>query len=365
MGRHSDARERLIDAVWELWHTRSYADVGAREICDHAQVQKGSFYHFFVGVDLALAVIDEQWRVQGLGQMAPILTGPLPPLERLTLFLERGLEEQVQLKEATGATVGCSFGNLVVELATVDDVLRDRLAGLFDDWAGLLQRALDDAVAAGDLPEIDTGQAARAMLAFIEGLGVLIKAKDDPLAAADLLPFALRLAGPIRRASPGRRPRPEPTRPACRFPRAASTRKRPFASTSNRPVNYSAAGLNRENDDDDDLHDHRRAGPAAQVVRPGGPVPPFMVILDVAIVNVALPTIQVDLGFSQKNLQVVSAYALTFGGLLCWAAAPPTLGRRRLFIVGLAVFAAASLLAASRGRSRSRPARSRASARRS
>ncbi len=74
----------------------------------------------------------------------------------------------------------------------------------------------------------------------------------------------------------------------------------------------------------------------------------FMVILDVAIVNVALPTIQEDLGFSQKNLQwVVSAYALTFGGLLLLGGrAADLLGRRRLFIVGLAVFAAASLLAA-------------------
>ena len=73
-----------------------------------------------------------------------------------------------------------------------------------------------------------------------------------------------------------------------------------------------------------------------------------MVILDVAIVNVALPTIQEDLGFSQKNLQwVVSAYALTFGGLLLLGGrAADLLGRRRLFIVGLAVFAAASLLAA-------------------
>ena len=73
----------------------------------------------------------------------------------------------------------------------------------------------------------------------------------------------------------------------------------------------------------------------------------FMVILDVAIVNVALPTIQVDLGFSQKNLQwVVSAYALTFGGLLLLGGrAADLLGRRRLFIAGLAVFAAASLLA--------------------
>lgn len=205
MGRHSDARERLIEAAGELWHTRSYADVGVSEICDHASVQKGSFYHFFSSKrELALAVIDERWQRHGVGEMAPILTGPLPPLERLELFLERGLQEQLQLKESTGVTVGCSFGNMVVELGTVDEVLRDRLSQLFDDWAALIQRTLDDAVAAGDLPEIDTGQAARGMLAFIEGLGVLIKAKDDPLAAADLLPLALRVAGADPSRIPGR-----------------------------------------------------------------------------------------------------------------------------------------------------------------
>jgi len=73
----------------------------------------------------------------------------------------------------------------------------------------------------------------------------------------------------------------------------------------------------------------------------------FMVILDVAIVNVALPTIQVDLDFSQRNLQwVVSAYALTFGGLLLLGGrAGDLLGRRRVFMAGIALFAAASLLA--------------------
>jgi EmrB/QacA subfamily drug resistance transporter len=73
----------------------------------------------------------------------------------------------------------------------------------------------------------------------------------------------------------------------------------------------------------------------------------FMVILDVAIVNVALPTIQVDLGFSQRNLQwVVSAYALTFGGLLLLGGrAADLLGRRRMLIAGLALFGVASLMA--------------------
>jgi EmrB/QacA subfamily drug resistance transporter len=72
----------------------------------------------------------------------------------------------------------------------------------------------------------------------------------------------------------------------------------------------------------------------------------FMVILDVAIVNVALPSIQTDLDFSRQSLQwVVSAYALTFGGLLLLGGrAADLLGRRRVFVGGVAVFALASLL---------------------
>ena len=72
----------------------------------------------------------------------------------------------------------------------------------------------------------------------------------------------------------------------------------------------------------------------------------FMVILDVAIVNVALPSIKNDLGFSQTNLQwVISAYAILFGGtLLLGGRLADLLGRRRLFVAGLALFAASSLL---------------------
>jgi EmrB/QacA subfamily drug resistance transporter len=72
----------------------------------------------------------------------------------------------------------------------------------------------------------------------------------------------------------------------------------------------------------------------------------FMVILDVAIVNVALPSIKSDLGFSATSLQwVVSAYAILFGGaLLLGGRLADLVGRRRLFVIGLLVFAASSLL---------------------
>src|SRR4051794_5134858 len=71
-----------------------------------------------------------------------------------------------------------------------------------------------------------------------------------------------------------------------------------------------------------------------------------MVILDVAIVNVALPSIKSDLDFSTANLQwVISAYAILFGGaLLLGGRLADLFGRRRLFVAGLSLFAASSLL---------------------
>jgi EmrB/QacA subfamily drug resistance transporter len=72
----------------------------------------------------------------------------------------------------------------------------------------------------------------------------------------------------------------------------------------------------------------------------------FMVILDATIVNVALPSIQQDLGLSEANLQwIVNAYTLVFGGfLLLGGRAGDLVGRKRLFLVGLVIFTAASLL---------------------
>ena len=72
----------------------------------------------------------------------------------------------------------------------------------------------------------------------------------------------------------------------------------------------------------------------------------FMVVLDVAIVNVALPSIKTDLNFSQENLQwVITSYSIFFGGaLLLGGRLSDLLGRRRLFVAGILLFTVSSLL---------------------
>ncbi len=74
----------------------------------------------------------------------------------------------------------------------------------------------------------------------------------------------------------------------------------------------------------------------------------LMIVLDATIVNVALPSIQADLGFSQSSLAwVVNAYLIAFGGLLLLAGRlGDLLGQRRVFLTGLAIFTTASLLCA-------------------
>src|SRR6266513_3268864 len=74
----------------------------------------------------------------------------------------------------------------------------------------------------------------------------------------------------------------------------------------------------------------------------------LMIVLDATIVNVALPSIQEDLGFSQNDLAwVVNAYLIAFGGLLLLSGRIGDLiGQRRVFLVGLGVFTGASLLCA-------------------
>ena len=71
----------------------------------------------------------------------------------------------------------------------------------------------------------------------------------------------------------------------------------------------------------------------------------FMVVLDVAIVNVALPSIRTDLHFSQVSLQwVITAYTILFGGVLMLGGRlADLLGRRRMFMLGLALFTSSLL----------------------
>ncbi len=181
MGRTSDARERLIQSTIELIHARSYTAVGVSELCEHAGVKKGSFYHFFPSKrDLTLAALDELASRYSRDLYKPAFAEDLPPLDRIQRLFELVYEYHASLTEKAGRMEGCHFGNLALELSTQDEEIREKVKGIFEVGVNLFEQTLQEAVARGDLPEIDTTIAAHALLAYLEGVILLAKTWNDP-----------------------------------------------------------------------------------------------------------------------------------------------------------------------------------------
>jgi TetR/AcrR family transcriptional repressor of nem operon len=177
----SHTRARILATARHLFHGRSYADVGVKEICDLAAVPKGSFYHFFPSKrDLALAVIDDMAGEWAHGFVAEAFDPSLPPLERLDYIVDAAYYWQKAAKDIEGRVRGCLFGNLALEISTREEVLRAKLMAVFSATQQRFKDTLDEAVASGALTPLDTDKTAAAMLAYLEGVIMLAKTENDP-----------------------------------------------------------------------------------------------------------------------------------------------------------------------------------------
>jgi TetR/AcrR family transcriptional repressor of nem operon len=181
MGPRGDTKERLIASAIDLMHGRSYANVGVQELCNQAGVKKGSFYHFFPSKrDLRLAALDQECERLRRDLWAKAFSKEVPPLKRIERYLEMSYRAQRADWEATGTVRGCPFGNLALELATQDELIRERINRIFHESVKNLESVLSEAVAVGDLPALDVGRTARAILAYMEGIILVAKSKNDP-----------------------------------------------------------------------------------------------------------------------------------------------------------------------------------------
>lgn len=178
-----DTRSRILTSAREMFHSRSYADVGIQEICESAGVQKGSFYHYFPSKrDLALAVIDKMADDWAHGFVAEAFDQDLPPVDRLDYMIDAAYywQKASQERDRDGRMPGCLFGNLALEMSTRDDVMRARLNAVFEKAKEQFRMTLDEAVQRGAMPMMDTELTAMAMLAYLEGTILLAKARNEP-----------------------------------------------------------------------------------------------------------------------------------------------------------------------------------------
>lgn len=223
MGRVSDAKVRLLDAMMELIWTGSYGGTSVDHICEHAGVKKGSFYYFFESKSaLALAAFDHSW-AERRKELDAVFSPEVDPLERILACFRDFRREQEELWAKHGRVLGCPVHSLGAEVATTDPGLRDRLQEILEEFLSYYEAAIRDGQASGVVVPGDPQMLARMVFAYSEGLLLHARMRNDLTPLDDFEAGALYLlAGRTLTPKPRRKSRPATKRAAKTAPALSS-----------------------------------------------------------------------------------------------------------------------------------------------
>ncbi|MEU9290407.1 TetR/AcrR family transcriptional regulator [Streptomyces sp. NPDC048275] len=195
MGRTSNAREKILSVAQSLIELRGYSALGVAEICKTAGVPKGSFYYFFDSKEaLGLAVIDEHWAGQQR-MWTRILNSDEEPLQRLRRLFDETEAGQRAGRQSCGTVSGCLFGNLSLEMSNHTEAVRTRLQEIFDAQVELVDSVITEALERKEVSVTDTREAARAVVAQLEGQVLFAKLYNNAQRLGALWANCLALLG--------------------------------------------------------------------------------------------------------------------------------------------------------------------------
>ncbi|CAG6392259.1 TetR/AcrR family transcriptional regulator [Streptomyces cocklensis] len=195
MGRTSDAGKKILDAAQSLIELRGYSALGVADICKAAGVPKGSFYYFYASKEvLALAVLDEHWAAQKAA-WSGVLGGDAEPLLRLRLLFEETQAGQQAGQQSCGTVAGCMFGNLSLEMSNQTEAIRARLQQIFEAQVDMVEAVVTEALARGEVTVADPREAARSVVAQLEGQVLFAKLYNSPQQLSPLWANCLALLG--------------------------------------------------------------------------------------------------------------------------------------------------------------------------
>jgi TetR/AcrR family transcriptional repressor of nem operon len=208
MGRTSDANERLMDAALALMWEESYGSVTIDDICQRANVKKGSFYYFFKSkAELAVAALEKLWKDDWKPRLDACFSPSVDPLERLKNYFEGIHTGQVEIKARYGKVLGCPVCTVGSEVSTQEVDVSATIRDIMSRKQRYYQSAIRDAVAQGVIEPCDPVQESLALFALLEGLVSQARIMNDPEVLRKLPTMALSM---LRVKTKGGSPAPEP-----------------------------------------------------------------------------------------------------------------------------------------------------------
>ena len=195
MAKPTDTREKLLQVAFDLIWNQSYGSVSVDPICERANVNKGSFYHFFNSKsELAVEAYEENWR-EKQPELDRIFSPQLPPLERLSHWCQYVCNRQKQKAEKYGHVCGCPYASLGTELATQDEKIRAKSQEIMDRTIRYLESALRDAGREGSVSLADPISGAKRVYTATLGMLLYSKVHNDLSLLQELEPTVMNMVG--------------------------------------------------------------------------------------------------------------------------------------------------------------------------
>jgi TetR/AcrR family transcriptional repressor of nem operon len=190
-----DTRQRLIEAAAQLVHSRGYNAVGVKEVCEAADANKGSFYHFFDSKEALMGAVLAEHR-ERLRAVREALPRNARGIEQLPMMYDAAASQIVAQYEESGHVQGCPVGSVGAEIATQSETIRQAVADALDEMTSAVEELVERAVEEGDLDRgTDAKALAQRLLAYCQGAILLAKSKNDPGMMQELRNGYLQLLG--------------------------------------------------------------------------------------------------------------------------------------------------------------------------
>lgn len=178
--RGEKTRTRLLQTTLDLMWLHGYGSITVDCICERAEVQKGSFYHFFRSkAEVAAAALERYWESIHPDFERIFGERSVPATQRLINYFDHVYRRQLQRKKAIGQVMGCPFVTLGTEVIKHDNLLSAKAREIMEKYCRYFEDALREAQAKGEIQIDHPRVKARELYAYLIGSLVQARIRND------------------------------------------------------------------------------------------------------------------------------------------------------------------------------------------